>query len=383
MGTWLETVNRIYHNRDKHVKYYKQQGKKIIGYLCSFVPLEIFAALDLVPYRLTGNPNEQNLEVHDYLEPNACPYVLNCFQGAIKGRFDFLDGLVIPHSCDTVQRFYGLLKFWRPEIFMHFLSTPTVVDSHSAQFFKEELQILTENLEKLVGLKINPAKLDDAIALYNENRMLVRGLYQIRKINSKILTSSVMAKILIVGNCMSADEFNRLLKQIKESVDKNAANDEKENVRLMMYGCIIDHTTLTDVVEKIGGIIVADDTCIGTRTYFRHVPVTENQYEGLTQAYFTDFMCPKLIRSSNASRFQYLVDMAKDFNVDGVIAYLLNYCDLHKFDVPDLKDYLTEAGYPMLIIEDDYTMGAGATTQNRIQAFVEILEEEKGEQANG
>jgi benzoyl-CoA reductase/2-hydroxyglutaryl-CoA dehydratase subunit BcrC/BadD/HgdB len=374
MRNWLEEVDKIYHNRYDRAAELKQKGKKIIGYLCSFVPLEIFTALDIIPIRLTGNPHVPVSEVHDYLEPNACPYVLNCFQGAIKGSFDFLDGFVIPHSCDTVQRFYGLLKFWKPGLFMHFVSTPTVVDYHSSQFFKEEINILTEKLEDLAGSKMEPAKLDAAIRLYNENRSLIRELYVLRKKNPGILSASNMIKILIAGISIPADEFNYLLKQIKNDLNEFTSIKEANGLRLLLYGCIIDHPLITDVVEKAGGIIVVDDTCIGTRSYWRHVPENEKQFDSLTQAYFTDFICPKLIRKSDASRFQYLADLAKEFNVQGIIAYLLNYCDLHKFDVPDIKDYMSSAGYPVLIIEDDYTMSASATTQNRVQAFVEMLE---------
>ena len=55
MTPGLARAEQIYQNRNQKAKELKTEGKKIIGYLCSFTPVEMITAADLVPYRITGS----------------------------------------------------------------------------------------------------------------------------------------------------------------------------------------------------------------------------------------------------------------------------------------------------------------------------------------
>ena len=61
-------------------------------------------------------------------------------------------------------------------------------------------------------------------------------------------------------------------------------------------------------------------------------------------------------------------------SVDGVVLYVMKFCDLHEFDVPDLRDYLEKQGIPVLHIESDYTMASVVVLRTRIEAFVEMIQ---------
>jgi benzoyl-CoA reductase/2-hydroxyglutaryl-CoA dehydratase subunit BcrC/BadD/HgdB len=130
----------------------------------------------------------------------------------------------------------------------------------------------------------------------------------------------------------------------------------------------------SDLIEAKGGSVVVDDTCIGTRTFSGTVEINDDPLGDLCRLYFAEFLCPKVIRSCEASRFAYLLELARDFQVKGVIAYLMAWCDPHKFDQPVLRDFLSRAGYPLLAIEDDYTMSSAGPIGNRVQAFLEMLQ---------
>lgn len=59
-------------------------------------------ALGMVPYRIMGNLREPVTEADAYLETEVCPYIRNCFDRGLKGDYGFLDGVVVPHSCENV-----------------------------------------------------------------------------------------------------------------------------------------------------------------------------------------------------------------------------------------------------------------------------------------
>jgi benzoyl-CoA reductase/2-hydroxyglutaryl-CoA dehydratase subunit BcrC/BadD/HgdB len=60
-----------------------------------------------VPYRITG-ALQPITEADAYLETLMCPFVRSCFDLALKKRYDFVDGMIWPNSCDTVQRTFDI-----------------------------------------------------------------------------------------------------------------------------------------------------------------------------------------------------------------------------------------------------------------------------------
>ena len=369
----LARAEELCRERDRRAKGLKRQGKKVVGFMCSFMPLEFLTAADLVPYRIMGSLTEPISEADSYLEPNMCPYVRNLFELGLKGNYGFLDSLVVPHACDSVQRIYGLWKFHLNPPHSHFLNIPHTSSPSSVEFVKGEFVALKESLERLAGRKITDKALKEAIALHNENRALVRGLYELRKQEPPLLSGAEMMPLLVMGMSLPAQEFNTLLKEARTEALSRKEGRPQERPRLLIYGSIVDDLALVRLAEECGGNVVTDDFCIGTRSYLNDVLATADPLDGLVEAYFVNFVCPRTFRGRDTGRFQYLLDSAKEFQVKGVIAYVLKYCDPHMMDYPDLRDFLQKAGLPVLYLEDDYTMASMGQLRTRIQAFVEML----------
>src|SRR3990170_5513942 len=94
-------IIKLHENRAKRAKELRSQGQKVIGYLCCYVPLELFTASGVVPYRIMGSLDQTISEADSHLETIVCPFIRSCFDLALKGDYNFLDGIVMPHSCDT------------------------------------------------------------------------------------------------------------------------------------------------------------------------------------------------------------------------------------------------------------------------------------------
>ncbi|MFC2017207.1 2-hydroxyacyl-CoA dehydratase subunit D [Chloroflexota bacterium] len=369
----LEKATEIYANREERVKELRSQGKKVIGYLCSFAPLEILWAAGLVPYRIMGRLKEPFSDADRYIESCHCPMIRNCFGMAMRGEYDFLDGIVIPHACDTVHRIYGLWKYYLNPPYSCCVNAPHTTSSSSRRFFKRELIMFKESLEQLIDHEITNQSLNEAITLYNENRDLVKRLYELRKENPPLLSGTEMMKVLIAGSSIPPEEFNALLKEVEKDAKERPEPPVKNRVRLLIYGSIIDDVTLFKLIEECGGNVVVDDTCIGTKSYWNNVEGNGDIFDALTTSYFEKFTCPRTYSNSRADRFQYIVELARDFKADGVICYVLRFCDPYILDVPDVRDWLAKAGLPMLHIEDDYSLASIESLRTRIQAFVETL----------
>lgn len=369
----LAKARTLYEGRDRRARELKAEGKQIIGYLCYFAPPEILEAAGLVPYRIRGDIREPVTHTDQYVEPYGCPFVRSTFDLAAKGRYDFLDGLVMAHACDSVQRMYGIWTYYKKLPFTYLLNVPHTVTPWSERFFYRELQLFKERVEQFAGEPIDDLRLRAMVDLYNRNRELIWELYRLRRADPPLISGAEMLELLIAGSGIPAAEFGDLLAEVKAEVTSRRDGPRGTKARLLFYGCINDDVTLIRLLEECSAHVVMDDTCIGARGLLGKVTDGEDPLSGFVRYYFTGFHCPRTYRGTDRTRFDYLVHSAKEFGVNGVILYILSFCDPHKFDVVDLREYLEGTGLPCLVLEDDYTLANLESMRTRIQAFVEMI----------
>lgn len=369
--TGLSHASDIAQNRTRRAVQLKEKGYPVFGYICCFAPPEIMHAAGVLPFRITGIPGDSTSEADAFMEPYGCPYVRNCFAQALKGRLDFLDGLVISHSCDMVQRLYGIWTYYRPVNYSRLVNVPHQLSPWSQDFYKRELQFFLESLESFTGKHIGSDTLRNATRLFNQNRALIRKLYQWRSSKPPRLKSSELIDVLVAGSVIPPEEFKLLLEEVCEEVDNR--EPLALGTPVMVWGSILDHSKLYRFIEKAGGQVVTDDTCLGTRTWHLDVPLTPDPLDGLKEHYLVSFQCPRTDRGPGLKRFAYILELAKEHGAKGVIGYTISFCDPHKLDYPDLRNFLKEGGLPMLLIDDDYSLASESALTTRIQAFLEML----------
>lgn len=54
----MERVKELTLDRGRRARELKNEGQNILGYFCSYFPIEFLTAANIVPYRLMGNLRE-------------------------------------------------------------------------------------------------------------------------------------------------------------------------------------------------------------------------------------------------------------------------------------------------------------------------------------
>ncbi len=377
--TRLSKLNKLYQNRSVRAEELRKEGRKVVGYFCCHPPLEIMTALDLVPYRITGDVKEPISKADAYLETIMCPFVRSSFDLAIKGKYDFLDGFVVPHTCDTIQRIYPIWKDHKQPEFAHFINVPHMLQPSSYEFYQIEMRVFIKNLEAYTGKTLSMERLAQEVALYNQNRALLRELADTKKSDPPAISGAEMTKVMTVITAVPPQEAQDLLKEIIAEVRKGDGGPQKQPARLLVYGCEISDTTFPELVETSGANIVIDDLGMGTRSYWEDVPMTDDPLEGLAKRYL-EIRCPRTYRAKTGghqedmeNRFGHMGQFVRDFKVNGAILHIIRYCDTHELDAPDVIEYLEGLGLPVLHIEDDYSVSTIGQLSTRVQAFLEMI----------
>ena len=377
----FNTVEKYFKDYGVRAKELKKEGKKIIGYICSFVPLEIMTAAGCIPFRVRGDVHEPITKGDTLLETIVCPYYRSCFDLSVKQKYAFLSGMVIPHGCDSMVRSYSAWSYSLPYSYFHFINIPTVCGESSSEFFDAELNTFRKSLEKFAGKAITDEDLAQTIRIYNENRDKVRALYEFRKSNPPFISGTKLTMLLTAGSSLPIGEFNTLFDQVLAEIGETKKSPLKKGPRILIDGACLDNIELIKLVEELGGNVVADTICNGARDYFPRTDEGGDPVHALAERYLDKINCPKTYRENKAgtfegdiaSRFGDIGAYAKEFKVDGAILYVYKYCDPFGFEVPARKAYCKSINVPLLLLEDVYSAGTIGQLRTRIQAFLEMI----------
>jgi benzoyl-CoA reductase subunit C len=374
-----EKTEELYRQRGKRARAIHDSGEKVIGYLCCFVPDEIITAFDMTPYRIQGSQSEPIDQADAFIEPMACPFARSCFNLAIQGKYDFLDGFVAPHSCDTVERMYHIWRQTKPAPFNHLINVPHMMGPSSEEFYRRELAYFIKSIEQWSGRKMETGKLRDAVRLYNRRRAVLRELYELRKIDPPLVSGTEVTKILVAGMGLPAAEHIELVRQFIDEIKERPRSQNAKLPRIFLWGNEIDDIAFVNLVEESGGQVVMDDLCTGTRFFWDDVPETADPLDGIAGRYLHTH-CPRTnvpqteTRGKDLeNRYGYIRRFVNEWNVDGVIFYIVRYCDTCELEAPDLREYLNGMKLPVLMIEDDYSTSTIGQLRTRIQAFLEMI----------
>ncbi|MBA4389539.1 MAG: hypothetical protein C0399_01195 [Syntrophus sp. (in: bacteria)] len=375
----LTTAEKYYTQYGSRARDLKAEGKKVIAYLTALGPVEILTAAGVIPFRLKGNVSEAITKGDAYMETIVCPFVRNVFDAAVKGKYDFLDGMVLPHQCDSIDRTDDVWSSTLKLPYWHFLNVPHVTDDPSIVFMKEILRVFIGTLEKFTNTKITDEALAQAVKAHNENRRLMRELYELRKSNPPLISGVEMMKVLVAAMSIPVTESSALIESVTKEVRQRKPADKKQK-RIMLIGDQIDDVAMIDAIEATGAQLVMDDLSIGSKMYWQDVDVTTDPIQGIAERYLRKLKIPTTYVSDGntyqenlEARFGHMKKYINEFKVDGAILFIYKYCDPYGFEVPAIKSFIESSGTPVLYLEDEYSTSTLARMKTRIEAFLEMI----------
>ncbi|MHA2251228.1 MAG: benzoyl-CoA reductase, bzd-type, subunit N [Candidatus Kariarchaeaceae archaeon] len=361
-------------NRHEYAKeWHKKTGGKVLGYFCTYVPEEILYAAGVLPVRILGSHEPQ-----DVTEPHIfgmfCPFSRDCLAQGLKGRFDYLNGIMISQSCLHIRQTYSSWEKHVPtrDGFAYYLNMPHKIQSPRAlPFLSAEIKLFKEAVEQWIGITITDDKLEHAIQVYNENRKLQKQIYELRKAEIPPLTGEEAMYITLSSQMVDKEEHNKelrkLLKQLKEiSVERDIGT------RLMILGSEDDDIEFINMVESVGSTFVIDDHCTGSRYFWNEVVVNGNDLiTSIADRYIKRPACPTKDWEERL-RVPHVMNLAQEYDVEGAILIQQKFCDPHELDIPSMKQHLEENNIPTLFLEFDVTVPIGQF-RTRVEAFLEMI----------
>lgn len=361
----------------REAKKRKEQGQKVIGWLPTDVPEELIHAAGAFPVGILGT--NSNIHLADaHLQTWACSLMRGCLEAGLDGTLDFLDGIIIPHTCDTTRMLVGV---WRHNLKTPYIDNyllPRQVDRPSARtYLRGELARLQENLEKCTGKMITDRDLGASIKIFNDNRRALEHLYQYHAANTGAISSRELYTVIKTAMYMDKAEHTALVEKLLQElarvyIEERQVIPARDNrVRLAVSGGVWEPPEIFDMIEELGAVVVADDLLTGAR--YLKADVTLNG----------DLLAALAVRQLNRMPFggfdstakerrTFLVDMVQKANAKGLVFLHLKFCEPENYDYNDMREALKKAGIPNTRLETEYGSTSLGQLRTRLQAFIEM-----------
>ncbi|NPV89839.1 MAG: 2-hydroxyacyl-CoA dehydratase [Firmicutes bacterium] len=373
-------VSEIHGVRPAELIEHQKKGGKVFGTFCVYVPDEIIIAAGGIATGLCGGSQFWVPAGEQVLPRNTCPLV-KASVGARLSRtcpfFRIADMYIGETTCDGKKKAWEVLA---QDVPVHVMDLPQMKRDKDIQAWVEEIKTLMAVVEKATGHKVTVAALADSIKLINRKRLALNRLYNTRK-HAPVPISGKDALLAVqIAFYDDPERFttmtNALCDELEQRIETGEGVFPAGAPRIMIAGTpmAIPNWKLHHVVETSGAAVVVEESCTGTRYFENQVDESgttiDEQIQALAERYMkTNCAC----FTPNPGRVQDILRLAKEYRVDGVIDYNLQFCGLYSTESYLVQQALKEAGVPVLQIETDYGEQDGEQLKTRVQAFLEII----------
>ncbi len=337
----------------------------LAGVACSYAPLELLHAAGLTPLRLRV-PGPPAPAADTWLPPFACPFVRGLLGAALEGQLDSLALVVVPHTCDSMQELAGI---WRalhaaPPL-LTFVEPLAVASTLASEYLRRELVVLAGRLERL-GRPVGDEALAHSTALYNRLRGAVARLDALRDRMSAAEAWGAIA----AASQMAPEAYLPLAGTLAEALQDTEPR-RMQGSGLILAGSILDEPLIPQLIDALGGRVLGDDLCNGTRDVWALAAEDGDPWAALAARMLARAPCP-CKHTTGTTYAARVADLAAARGAQGVVHILAKFCDPHGFEAVPTAEALAVAGRARLLLEVQAT-NPPEQLRTRLQAFLELL----------
>jgi benzoyl-CoA reductase/2-hydroxyglutaryl-CoA dehydratase subunit BcrC/BadD/HgdB len=364
--------------RVREIAARRDAGDKFIGTFCIYVPEEIVLALGAIPVALCGGTAASIPYAEKMLPRDICPLVKSTLGLALSNTCPFgpIEDLAVGETtCDAKKKTWDLLSKGGD---FHVLEVPQKKGPRDRELWHEEVRQFRARLEGLTGRTLEPEALARAVRLMNRKRRALARLNEFRKEADPPISGLdalvVMQAALIDDTLRFTERLEALDDELEDRVRRGLGVAAPGARRIMVSGCpsVMGNWKLHALVESAGAIVVCDETCTGSRYYGNLAEERDGDLEAQVGAVADRYLkidCSCF--SPNDERLDSVVRLAREFRVDGVLQYVLQYCHTYNIEAVAVAAALKEAGVPSLKIVTDYSEEDTGPLRLRVDAFLE------------
>jgi benzoyl-CoA reductase/2-hydroxyglutaryl-CoA dehydratase subunit BcrC/BadD/HgdB len=381
MGYFDGMVSDIYGGRIREIVNAKKQGQVVVGNFCIFVPEELILAVNGVSVGLCAGSQSPIADAEKVLPRNICPLVKSAYGYALTKSnpyFQTVDFVCGETTCDAKKKTWELMD---KEIPTYVMEIPQKKKNIDKSLWLDEIKEFKAKIEKESKKEISAESLTDAIKIMNNKRSALQRLNNLRHHKPSPISgrdSLLVEQIAFYDDPVRfAEKVNILCGELEERIKNGIFAASKSAPRIMLAGSpmALPNWKIHNLVESGGGIVVNEESCIGTR-YFNDNIVEKGSLDEQLSAITDRYMkinCACF--TPNDERIEQVIKEYKESKAQGIINYSLQFCHTYNIEAIKIKNASEKNGIPFLAIETDYSTEDIGQLQTRIEAFLEQIKD--------
>lgn len=367
----LSQLKDIAANPKKAMDDYKAEtGKGAVGIMPIYAPEEMVHATGYLPMGIWGAQGKTISKARTYLPPFACSIMQQVMELQCEGAYDDLAAVLFSVPCDTLK---CLSQKWKG-------TSPVIVFTHpqnrgleaANKFLVKEYELVKAQLEHYLGVTITNAALERSIAIYNENRQVMREFVKVAADYPQVIDAVSRHAVFKARQFMLKEKHTELVKELIAEV-KAMPVQPWTGKKVIVAGILLEPNELLDIFNEFGLAIVDDDLAQESRQI--RVDVLDGE-EGplyrMAKAWQQMYGC-SVATDTKKGRGKMLMNKMAQTGADAVVIAQMKFCDPEEWDYPVMYREFEERGVKNLMIEVDQEVTSFEQVKTRLQSFVEMM----------
>jgi len=346
-------------------------GGKVAGHFQVYFPEEIAHAAGMLPVKVRGAPVEPS-RADSHFGSYLCSILKTSLDAALCGRLE-LDVFISHPICDAAR---NLAAIWGRNVdypcqILYLPQNPN--SAHSIEYLTDEYRRLGRLIEGLAGRTITDDDLRASIEVFNENRALLRALYEIKRETPWLVAAEDAYALVSVGGMIPREEHNDLLRFVLPQIRERDVK-QQDRIRVVFEGAFCEQPPL-DLIRMLGRTcyVVDDDFLIGLRYLVDDVPTTGDPWHDLARAYIERSTYSPVQHDLEKPKEKMLAKRVDAARAEAVVVAAAKMCEPGLEEQVAYTHMLDEKGIPYFVTEFEENMISFEHLEMQVETFLENL----------
>jgi benzoyl-CoA reductase subunit C len=353
------------------VARWREAGGKVIGHFQVYFPEELAHAAGALPLKMRGAPVEPRLadaRFGSYL----CSILKSNLEQVLSERVA-LDMFVSHPICDAARNLAAIFER-NVDHPSQILYLPQNANSaHTVDYLRGEYRRLLDEIEQVTGSEVTDDDLRRSIAVFNENRALMRELYAIKREAPWLISAEDAYSLVCLGSMIPREEHNELLATVLPRLRATDGRPQ-DRIRVVFEGGFCEQPPL-DLIRLIGRTcyVVDDDLLIGLRYLLEDVPTDGDPLRALADAYIEKSSYSPVQHDLRKPKETMLMKRVRESGADAVILAAAKMCEPGLEEQVAYSRHLDDGELPYFVTEFEENMTSFSTLELQLETFSENL----------
>ena len=328
----------------------RRTGGLAVGFMPVWAPRELLHSQGVLPVGIMGGGEDVEIIRGDaYYQSYICHIPRSTVELGLNGSLDCLDGMLFPAICDVIRNLSGMWKLQFPQKLSRYIDVPQNFDTQiGGRFLRMELEELSSELTERGARPYDPEALRASLALYNENRRIVRSVADLRRRAPWKVPTSELYLVLRAGLLLPIDEFSEMLRAYAAAVEEDPSRKPMDQARVVVTGSFCEQPPLglIKTLERAGCYVVDDDFVQVHRWIKNDISLEGDPMDALVESFLKDAVESPVRFCADGTKGTDLARRVRDSGAEGVLFCAPSFCDPALLDQPMATRAMDRAGIP-------------------------------------